>query len=465
MNDTEAIKALYRSNFSFFIRKCFQTVDPTTEYLHNWHIDALAEYLEACRRKEIKRLIINMPPRSLKSITVSVAFPAFILGHDPAARIMCASYSRDLSTKHSIDTRLIMSNNWYRVIFPNTVLTKDQNVKTKFMTTQQGFRLATSVGGTATGEGCNFSITDDAHNQLQAASETRRKTALDWFDQTWSTRLNNKKEDVMIVVMQRLHELDLTGHLLNQGIWEHLCLPAIAEKKQTISYGNFSKTREEGEYLHEARMGKKELEIEKIRLGSYGFAGQMQQNPSPEGGGIVKLAWFVEFGVLPSDYINCVFSWDTAQKENAGSDYSVCTVWLRTKKGHYLIDILREKMEYPRLRKAFESMYEKYKPDCILIEDKSSGQSLIQDFKFNNKYSIIPINPDKDKVTRMSAVSPIIEAGNVYIPNKSSWLMDFENEIIKFPNGAHDDICDSVSQYLDYIRKLEQRSKPNIITL
>ncbi len=230
VDERRLFDAILRQDLASFTAKAFQTVDPGTRYRDNWHIGLVAEHLAACARGEITRLVINMPPRHLKSLCVSVAWPAWLLGQDPGKRIMAASYSRALAVKHALDCRLILGAPWYRRIFPGVALAADQNEKHKVQTTARGHRIATSVGGTATGEGADVLIVDDPHNPRQAMSEKIREKALDWFDQTFSTRLDDKRRGVIVVVMQRLHERDLTGHLLARGGWEHLCLPAVAEQ-------------------------------------------------------------------------------------------------------------------------------------------------------------------------------------------------------------------------------------------
>ena len=454
---------ILKTNLSAFIQKTFSTVSPADEYLHNWHVDVIAEYLEACRHGEIKRLIINIPPRCLKSTCVSIAFPAYLLGHNPSTQIMVASYSQYLSHKLSQDTRLTMESKWYKHLFPAVQLSDTQNTKTKFMTTKQGFRFATSVGGAATGEGGNFLIVDDPLNPKESKSELERQTALDWYDQTYSTRLNNPKTGVIIVIMQRLHEGDLTGHLLKKGGWEHLCLPAVAEEKQHIYLPpRVDITREEGDLLHPTRLSKEVLAEKLIDLDPYGYAGQMQQRPAPLGGGMIKLDWFKRFNVPPeNDVTMIVQSWDTAMKSNAGSDYSVCTTWLQTANGHYWIDTYRAKLEFPELKLMCKSLASKWNPHAILIEDKGSGTSLIQEFRSDRTMNILKINPERDKVTRMSFASPVIEAGNVYIPESAAWLPDATNEIMQFPNGSHDDIVDSMSQYINW-QRLKQEANPQI---
>jgi predicted phage terminase large subunit-like protein len=463
----ERINKVFRTDLSLFIQKTFSIVDPGTEYLHNWHVDVIAEYLKACKQGEIKRLIINIPPRSLKSISVSVAFPAFLLGHNASTHIMVASYSQALSLTHSVHTRRVIQSEWYKQLFPDTEISSDQATKTKFMTTKLGFRMATSVGGTATGEGGDFLIVDDPHNVLEAQSEVKRQTALDWFDQTFSTRLNNKKEGVIIIIMQRLHEMDLTGHLKEKGGYEHLCLPIVAEKKQAIYLlGKEKKVREEGELLHPEREGLEELNKIKIALGEYGYAGQYQQRPAPLGGGMIKMDWFKRFKTQPDkqEVIKIIQSWDTALTANTGSDYSVCTTWLQTDKGYFWIDTYRAKLEFPELKRMCISLAMQYNPHVVLIEDKGSGQSLLQELRNEPTINALPIKPVGDKIVRMSAASPAIEAGKVYMPEKAAWLPDATNELMQFPNGSHDDIVDSVSQCLNWIR-LKRDANPRISML
>jgi predicted phage terminase large subunit-like protein len=387
----------------------------------------------------------------MKSISATVAFPAYLLGHDPSCKIIATSYSQKLSFTHSMDTRRVVESEWYREIFPSTILAKDQNEKSKFATTEQGMRMAASVGSTITGMGGDVLLCDDPHDPGQALSDVQRETAINWFDQTLSTRLNNRKTGVIIVVMQRLHQGDLSGHLLEMGGWEHLCLRGIEDENRVISFGGFKKVLRPGDLLHEDRVGNKEIEELKKQL-KHGFAGQILQRPTPQGGGVIQLDWFGRYNIAPTEHKRITQSWDTAFKANAGSDYSVCTTWLETDKGHYLVDVFRKQMEYPDLKRSFVAMRDKWQPNVILVEDKASGQSLLQDFANNGQFNTVPIKVDKDKVTRAGTASDLIEAGNVYLPNRADWLIDLETEIESFPNGVHDDMVDSMSQYLNWVR-------------
>ena len=466
VNSTQArdiLNLTLRNKFNTFTRATFNTVDPGAQYLHNWHIDCMSEALVACQKRDIKRLIINVPPRYLKSISVSVAWPAYLMGINPSERILAASYSQILSTKHSLDCRLVMQSEWYKHAFPDTLLAKDQNEKMRFETTAKGHRVATSVGGTATGQGGDFLIVDDPHNPLQAASEVQRTAAIDWFDQTFMSRLNNKKNGVVVVVMQRLHDEDLSGHLLKKSGWEHLCLPAIAEKKTFIQIGNFKKTREVGHILHEEREGVEQLAQTKVDLGTYGFSGQYQQQPVPSSGGMFQKDWFIKYLHAPEGG-RIYQSWDTAYKAKQINDPSVCTTWLETNNKYYLLDVVCERLEYPALKKKIILEASRWSPEAVLIEDKASGQSLLQELRKETLLPVIAIMPEGDKVTRASAVSATIEAGKVAIPENSMWVDDYMTEMITFPLASHDDRVDSTTQFLSWIKK-KGANRPRIRSL
>lgn len=448
--------ALLKKDLSSFIAKVFHTVNPATSYCHNWHIDLIAAALEEASKGKIRRLIVNMPPRSLKSVCVSVAWPAWLLGHDPATRIMAASYSQHLSLKHSLDTRLVMLQPWYRQLFPELKLAADQNEKSKFVTTQRGYRFATSVGGSATGEGGNFLIVDDPHNPLQAASPLMRRAALEWFEHTFMSRLDDKKNGVIVVVMQRLHEEDLTGYLLskNNKLWYHLCLPAIAQERTILQIAKVKKIRRAGDVLHKDREGKQEIERARLEMGNHAFSAQYQQSPIPQEGALLKAEWFRYYQNMPTNHeiIRIIQSWDTAIKTTAQNDYSVCITWAEMTAGYYVLDVMRRKMEYPELKKMVLLLAEKWQPAALLIEDKASGQSLLQDIKRETVLPAIAIRPVQDKVTRFAACSALFEAGKIYLPSQASFLPEYEAELLAFPSGAHDDMVDATSQFLSYIR-------------
>lgn len=476
--NNERLNKICRYSLSAFIQRAFGDVG-NGEYHHAWHIDAMAEYLTACYRRDIKRLIINVPPRSLKSISTTIAFPAWALGHNPKLEIMAASYSQDLSEDHSVACRKIMRTDWYRQIFPNTILAPDQNQKSKFNTTEGGARRATSVGGTSIGKGFNIGILDDPLSPLQASSETERKSALNFIQQSWMTRLNDKKEDVSIVVMQRLDENDPAGFLLAQGGWEHLFLPAINDIKRTISVGKFKKELAAGEYLDPERMGEETLKQIKNELGSFAFAGQYMQRPSPEGGGIIKDDWWKKWeGKEPPPTHDIIQVYDTAFTEKTTNDYCARTTWgiFEADNGEMniiLLERMNKRMEFPELLAEAKQAYLDYtkkktgEPPLVLIEEKASGLPLIQELRRAGvRVKGIKRNANSgDKVSRAHNITHIFENGRVWVPCTSVIVDDkkhfsprpFAEEVISqcsiFPNGAHDDLVDTVVDAVAYLRK------------
>jgi predicted phage terminase large subunit-like protein len=448
------LQALMRNSLDAFCQKTFHTVSPSDRYLSNWHLSAIANALEQCYRGNIKRLIITMPPRSLKSIFTSIAFPCWVLGLDPTKRIICASYSADLAQKFSLDSKAVMNSDWYHETFPHTRL--DRVAAQDLITTRKGGRYATSNGGSLTGLGGDIIILDDPMKVQDGLSEAARKAAKQWYDGTLYTRLNNKAEGVIILVMQRLHVDDLVAHVLDKEDWFHLNLPAIATEEQEFVLANGRHyVRHEGEVLHPEREPLQILDNTKATIGSYNFSAQYQQQPVPIEGNLVKLSWFSQYECTPNptEVTHIVQSWDTASKDTELSDYSVCSTWYVKNNDYYLVDIYREKLDYPALREAVVRQAEKYRPASILIEDTGSGSALLQDYRNHQLRGIPypkPITPKGDKVVRMSAASARIEAGHVHLPRNAPWLDEFKAEILAFPHGRHDDQVDSVSQFLNW---------------
>jgi predicted phage terminase large subunit-like protein len=456
MEKKRQLDAILRNNLSVFTRKVFHTVSPSVQFLPNWHLDLISDYLQACMNRDIKRLIINICPRYMKSIAVSTSFPSFLLGKDPSERIIVSSYAQELSHKLSTDTRLVIQSEWYQRLFPWVKIAEDQNTKGRFETTERGHRVAVSVGGMVTGVGGNVLICDDPTNPKQGQSETLRNTANKWFDQTFMSRLDDKKNGVVIVIQQRLHENDLSGHLLAKGGWEHLKIPFVAEEKTIVQFnGKIYKEREEGELLHPERESPDSAKSLERELGSYAYAGQYQQDPAPADGGIIKKAWIQYYEELPSfDYID--FSCDTAFKEKQDNDYSVIGVWGVNENGYYLIKCIRDKMAYNRLKQRLIDTYTIYKPRFILIEDKASGQSLIQDLTSTTVMPIKPIQVGTDKVTRCYSCQPEFENEKVFLPKTAEWVNDYTDELTKFPNAKHDDQVDMTTQYLNFLKSFRE---------
>ena len=451
-------RAFLRQDLHAFTERCFYELNPATKFLPNWHIQVIASALEACRRGEIKRLIINQPPRSLKSQCASVAFVAFLLGHDPTAQIICSSYGQELSNKHALDCRTIMTRAWYQALFPRTRLSPDRQSVQEFMTTQQGYRLSTSVGGVLTGRGADFLIIDDPLKPEEALSDSQRKACNDWFDHTLYSRLNNKRDGCIILIMQRLHEDDLVGHVLGLEPWKVIRFPAIAEEDEIhvieTPYGPRRFQRRVGEALHPAREPLEILNHLCEALGPFNFSGQYQQAPAPLGGGMVELAWFKTYTAtdVPDKFEMILQSWDTGNKPTELSDYSVCTTWGIKEKHIYLLHVCRKRLGYPELKRLVREQAEAFRPATILIEDRASGTQLIQELISEGLYAVKKYEPTNDKITRMNYVTNTIENGFVHLPDKASWLAEYLHELTTFPRGKNDDQADSTSQVLDWFK-------------
>jgi predicted phage terminase large subunit-like protein len=451
-------KTILRSDLGYFAERCFSEINPQTEFLANWHIEVIAAKLAAVRQGKIRRLIINLPPRHLKSLMASVAFPACCLGHDPSAQILCVSYAQDLADKLARDCRSVMTSPWYRRIFPTRLAPHRQAVQ-EFVTTRQGYRLATSTGGVLTGRGADYILIDDPLKPDEALSDAQRKTANDWFSHTLYSRLNDKRCGAIVIIMQRLHEDDLVGHVLAQEPWEVVCFPAIAEtdevhRIETI-WGPRCFRRGQGEALHCEREPLDTLDRIRRTIGEYNFAGQYQQSPAPLGGGLVKVEWFKRYrdNERPECFDRIVQSWDTANKATELSDFSVCTTWGVKGKNLFLLSVFRRRLEYPALKRAVRDQQSLFDANVVLIEDKASGTQLIQELIADGCHGVTRYQPDCEKIMRLHAQTAMVENGFVHIPESASWLAEYLQEISVFPKGKHDDQVDSTAQFLDWFKK------------
>jgi predicted phage terminase large subunit-like protein len=459
-----------------FVRQAWPVVEPSTSFVHGRHIDAIIEHLEAVSRGQIRNLLINVPPRHMKSLLVSVFWPAWEWITWPERRWLYSSYGAQLSIRDSIKCRRLIESSWYQARWADRfALTSDQNTKGRFDNNRSGYRLSTSVGGAATGEGGDRIVCDDPHNVQEAESDAVRKATLDWFDVVMSTRVNDPKTAAKVVVMQRCHQQDLSGHLIEQGGWEHLCLPAEFEGAGCATSIGWSDPRtEHGELLWPDRFGPKEIADLKISLGSYAAAGQLQQRPSPSGGGLFRRHWFRYWQPRGADLPPVVVrlpdgtprsiiaiempwrveeqiqSWDCAFKDKETSDYVVGQAWGRVGSIYFLGDQIRGRMDFPTTLNAIRELSQRF-PGTLakLIEDKANGSAVIQ-MLFREIPGILPVNPEGGKIARAAAVSPLIEAGNVYVPHPlyAPWVDDFIEECAAFPNGAHDDQVDAMTQAL-----------------
>lgn len=453
--DRQIADALLRRSFFAFTWKAFQTLhpDPADAFIPNWHVEAICHSLEEVRTGATRRLVITVPPRHLKSIATAVAYPAYLLGHDPSCKILVASYALDLARKHSDDFRTILESDWYRRLFPQTRINPRGTRGEEVRTTAGGVRKAVSTGGAVTGFGADYLIVDDLLKAQDAASETERERAKTYLDSSLLTRINNPDQGRIIAIQQRLHEDDPAGYLLSKGVYRHLNFPAIAEEDEAIATGpgRFHK-REKGSALFPQRFDLGTLERLRREMGTAAFTMQYQQNPiSPEGSQL-RWEWFGTYDACPARawFQSVVISWDTGMSADPKSDYSVATIWGCRENLWYLLDVFRDRLDYPDLKRTVLRLSEEWNPDRVLIEKAVSGIPLLQECHPKMRSRFRAIIPCQDKAVRFNAACAPIEAGQVLLPREASWLNDFRREMMGFPRTKHDDQADSVSQFLNW---------------
>jgi len=412
------------------------------------HHHAIAEALERVERGKCKRLMIFMPPRHGKSMLTSEFFPSYWLGHHPDKFIITSTYAQGLADDFGRKVRNLCTTPQHRAFFKGFQLRQDSTSASRFHTGKNGAYFAVGAGGPITGRGAHLLLIDDpTKGREDAESATMRQRLKDWYTSVARTRL--MPGGAIVVIQTRWHEDDLAGWLLREHAhenWEVLNLPALAEQNDPLG-------RAEGDALWPDAYPVEELEIIKRSIGSRDWAALYQQRPAPIEGGLVKVAWFRRYDAAPATPRRIIQSWDTGLKAAEVNDPSVCTTWAETETGFYLLDAYKARLEYPDLKRSIQSLADKWQPTAILVEDKASGQSVIQDLRQTTRLSIVPINPTKDKVVRLLAVTAAIESGRVFLPNVAPWLPDYEAELASFPNGAHDDQVDSTSQALTYLMR------------
>ncbi len=456
-------RAFYRQSLPCFVERVFRTLEPEKTYRHNWHIDHICWQLSRVARGEIKRLIINVPPRSMKSITVTVGFTAWILGRDPTKRIIAVSYADELARKLAIDTGSVMESDWYRQLFPALQPRSTVQRRHEFVTSAHGYRFASGVGGAVLGRGGDLIVIDDPIKALDALSEAERRRVWEFYIGTLCTRLDDKQNGAIVIVMQRLHADDLVGRILDlEGeIWEVVSIPAIADEDKVFQLSDDPEDvyrRRAGEVLHDAREPMSVLEAIRRAQGSLNFSAQYQQAPVPPGGNVIKRDWLRSYTTPPARFDRVVISWDTASTLSETSDWSVGTVWGARGLDFYLLEVFRERLESPDLRRAIIRLHHQHHAAATLIEQTELGRALAQDLYQTRHLRAITLRPEGDKLARLLAQAARFEAGQVHLPENAPWLAAYLTELLGFPNAPHDDQVDSTSQALNW---LTSRRPPN----
>lgn len=458
-----------------FIPEAWQVLEPDTPFLPNWHIGFIAEHLTAISAGELTKLIINVPPGTMKSLLVGVIWPVWDWIEHPGRRFLTASYAQTLATRDSVKSRRLIQSLWFQSNFGHAFqLTPDQNQKTRYENDKTGFRLATSVGG-ATGERAHIRILDDPHNIDEVDSDTVRQSAIDWVKYTWSLRAADPKQPSEVLVMQRLHEADVTGYYLELGGYEHIMLPMEyeAERRCVTVLGSDPRT-EEQELLFPDRFPATTVEKDKNNLGEYGTACQYQQNPAPSTGGIFKKKW-LRFWKYPGmddlppvlakdeegNVIECplvdlpeelteIQSWDTTFKDTTESAFAVGQVWGWLGANRYLKDQWRDRADFVKALKALQQLTNEHpRARAKFIEDKANGPAIISLMR-DHINGLIAVNPQGDKIARAKGVAIDFASGNVYLPhpNLFPWVKPLVERLTLFPNVKYKDEIDALSQAL-----------------
>lgn len=447
-------------SFREFIPEAFGVIESKDRYVHGWHIDAIADHLVAVTDLEIRKLVINIPPRWMKSLIVAVMWPAWVWTFDPTFRWLFSAYQATLSTRDNKKTRELVNSTWYRERFGDVCEIKaGRSLQTYFETTAGGFRQATSVGGAGTGFGGDAVVSDDPHNVMQTESDVKRQYVLDWWDSQMSTRVHNPNTGVHVVVMQRIHESDLAGHLIESGDYEALIIPEKYEADETrgTSIGWSDPRSREGELGWPQQFSAEAVEAQNRILGPYQTAGQKQQRPAPKGGQFIKSAWWRWFDVYPADLDRLVQSWDMAFADPGDSrapgelSFVVGQIWGQRGPDFFLLDQYRERVDFVETCAAVEAMIAKW-PEARTkwIEDKANGPAVVATLK--RKYSgIEAVPPEGSKLARFHAtVVPLAASGNVYLPSPkiAPWVSLYVKELETFPTSTNDDQVDASSQAL-----------------
>ena len=444
-----------------FIRQAWAVLEHNTPYVHNWHIDLIAEYLQAVNDGEIHRLLINMPPRHMKSIEATVCYPVWTWTRHPEKRFIKVSYSDSLSRDLNIRSRDIILSDWYQANWGSVFSLKDDvNRQNEFQNDRMGLMLSTSTGGSLTGKGGDVIIIDDPQNPDMADSDAERQNTIDFFRGTLQTRLNNPKTGAFIVIMQRLHENDLSGYILSENLgYTHLCLPAEAPERVVIRFPKSGREiiREEGDILNPGRFDAEVLAQSKKAMGSEWYAGQFQQVPAPAEGIIFRREWLSKnppFHMRSLPYMNTLIqSWDMAFTKSESSAKVAGFVLGRAGSAIYVLDLVNDKMDFVESVAAVRSLSGKWpKARAKVVENKANGPAIVN-YLEKEIPGFVEYNPKGDKEERARAVTPYFEAGNIWFPDpqEAPWVHDLTQDLLMFPKGRYKDTVDALVQGIGYL--------------
>jgi predicted phage terminase large subunit-like protein len=453
------------NDLAVFARGAWQVLEPSTDLKWNWHLDLICEYLALLREHKIKRLIVNVPPQTMKSRLCTVMFPVWCWTKDPTRRFLASSYSEGLSTDHSLERRMLVQSSWFQSLWPNKVrLASDLNRVTEFKNTRGGRMFATSTAGTATGKGVHGIVEDDPQNPQQAESEAERKAANDFHDGTLSTRFSDRDAFWHLIIQQRLHVDDLTAHVQTKmpGEWTLISLPMVAEQDEEWKFPISERvvTRKREELLWPERFNAQSVKEISVELGPYRFAGQLQQRPTPPGGMIIQRAWFQFWndGNKPPKFEEVLLSFDMnfGDTKSKTPSFVVGQAWGRVGARKYLLWEIRGLWSFEKSIPQVLGLVGRH-PEAgyKLVEKKANGAAILSSLE-EVVSGLMPIEPDGSKEARMYAASPDYAAGNVFVPDPSmpgyEWVHQHIEEVCHHPQEPNDR-GDCSSQAINFFRK------------
>ncbi|MBT6219832.1 MAG: phage terminase large subunit [Rhodospirillaceae bacterium] len=451
--DIDIVYSILRTDFISFVEKSFQEIHQGQFVRHGMHILLLCNWLNSVSEGACRRLIINLPPRTLKSFITSVSWVAWELGRHPTKKIIVVTHNQSLARVLADQTRRIMISSWYRATFPKTRIREDFNLILNFQTEAGGGRMALSLETGITGLGGDTVIIDDPINAKDARYENRRKHVNDTFDTAIQSRVNNRATHSLIHVAQRLHEDDLSGHINRKGGFENLIVPLIAEEPKTFKIGNFEWERPMGDILDQESNTPEEVKSLIRDNTSADFQSQYQQDPVPPDGEYIDISWFPRHSRIPQNAKRCIMSWDVGQEVNEGSSFSVCLIFRTDGKHHYLEDIWRGKLEFQKLSEVAEDLIEEYKPDEILIENAALGTALLSVLDDKGHEPVSIPRPSESKLIRLNSHIAKLKRGDVVLPEHHPRIGTFLAELQRFPNGNFDDQVDALTQILAWMKE------------
>lgn len=414
------IDAMLRLDFPSFIARAMAELEPGTRYEENWHVIHLAHILEQVRRGDIRRLMINQPPRSLKTVMTSVCYVAWLLGHDPTRKVICLTYSNDVARIQAGLFNRLVRTSWYRRVFPEH-RPAVPNRMLDYKTLGGGGRLATSIQGSVLGLGADLIILDDPNKGQEIHSRLARDKVKSAYDQVISTRLIHPMESAIICTMQRLHQDDLAGHMLEQEEWHQVVIPAIAIEDEVWDLGcGRVHRREAGELLQPSRADQAWYARQRRKMGTTMFEAQYQQRPIPQDGVVIRRAWLRYYDVEPDQFDFVLASWDTASTLSEEADWSVGTIWGVADGSIYLLHVERQRLESPELRHRIEAIHSQFHADVTIVEDAALGRGIVQDLRRTSPTCLpIAIPVRIEKIARMQARAVMFETGKIFLPRRS----------------------------------------------